>query len=113
MECFCQKRANSQQNSCKIFQTLPESGSMTAEERQKRIGDYLGKVEFASLEELARQVAASVSTVRRDLTVLEAAGALKRTHGGARLIAPPSDEFTFSARDTHQLLEKDAIGRAC
>src|SRR5438552_1569604 len=86
---------------------------MTAEERQKRIGDYLQKVEFASLEELAEHVGASVSTVRRDLTLLEATGGLRRTHGGARLMAPPSDEFIFSARDTHQLTEKEAIGKAC
>jgi DeoR family fructose operon transcriptional repressor len=86
---------------------------MSAEERHKRIADYLQKVEFASLEELAKHVDASVSTVRRDLTTLEATGAMKRTHGGARLLAPPTDEFIFSARDTHQLEEKEAIGRAC
>jgi DeoR/GlpR family transcriptional regulator of sugar metabolism len=28
-------------------------------------------------------------------------------------VAPRSDEFTFSSRDTHQLPEKEAIGRAC
>jgi DeoR family transcriptional regulator, fructose operon transcriptional repressor len=86
---------------------------MQAEERQKRIESYLQKVEFASLEELAKQVDASVSTVRRDLTLLEVTGTLKRTHGGARVIAPRSDEFTFSARDMHQLEEKEAIGKAC
>jgi DeoR/GlpR family transcriptional regulator of sugar metabolism len=86
---------------------------MSAEERHKRIADYLQKVEFASLEELAKHVDASVSTVRRDLTTLEATGAMKRTHGGARLLAPPTDEFTFSSRDTHQLEEKEAIGKAC
>jgi DeoR family fructose operon transcriptional repressor len=86
---------------------------MSAEERHKRIADYLQKVEFASLEELAKHVDASVSTVRRDLTTLEATGSMKRTHGGARLLAPPTDEFTFSARDTHQLEEKEAIGKAC
>ncbi|MGN6555285.1 MAG: DeoR/GlpR family DNA-binding transcription regulator [Verrucomicrobiota bacterium] len=86
---------------------------MQAEERQKHIESYLQKVEFASLEELAKHVDASVSTVRRDLTLLEATGSLKRTHGGARLLAPSSDEFTFSSRDTHQLAEKDAIGKAC
>ena len=86
---------------------------MQAEERQHRIGEYLLKVEFASLEEIARQVDASVSTVRRDLTVLETVGSVRRTHGGARIVAPKSDEFTFSARDTHQLAEKEAIGRAC
>jgi DeoR family fructose operon transcriptional repressor len=86
---------------------------MTAEERKHRIETYLQEVEFASLEELAKHVEASVSTVRRDLTVLEAAGGLKRTHGGARVIAPKTDEFIFSARDTHQLPEKEAIGKAC
>ena len=86
---------------------------MQAEERQQRIGEYLQKVEFASLEEIARQVDASVSTVRRDVTLLEAEGTVRRTHGGARIVAPRTDEFTFSARDTHQLTEKEAIGRAC
>jgi DeoR family transcriptional regulator, fructose operon transcriptional repressor len=86
---------------------------MQAEERQFRIGSYLQKVEFAALDELAREVGASVSTVRRDLAVLETTGTLRRTHGGARLVNPRSDEYTFTARDTHQLAEKEAIGRAC
>ena len=86
---------------------------MHAEERQRRVEEYLQSVEFASLDELAKQVDASVSTVRRDLTILEAAGVLKRTHGGARLLNPKSDEFLFAARDTHQLAEKEAIGKAC
>jgi DeoR family fructose operon transcriptional repressor len=86
---------------------------MQAEERHQRIENYLQKVEFASLEELAKHVSASISTVRRDLTLLETTGTLKRTHGGARLLAPTSDEFAFSARDTHQLEEKDAIGKTC
>lgn len=86
---------------------------MQPEERQHRIESYLQKVEFASLDELAQQVGASVSTVRRDLTALEVGGTVRRTHGGARLVTPRSDEFAFSARDTHQLNEKEAIGRAC
>jgi len=86
---------------------------MTAEERKHRLEACLQKVEFASLEELARHVKTSVSTVRRDLTALEAAGTLRRTHGGARILAPKTDEFAFAARDTHQLSEKEAIGIAC
>ena len=86
---------------------------MQAEERQKRIEEYLLKTEFASLDELSEQVDASVSTVRRDLSLLEVKGTLKRTHGGARLTNPRTDEFTFSTRDTHQLAEKEAIGKAC
>lgn len=86
---------------------------MTAEERKYRIETYLQKVEFASLEELSQHVESSISTVRRDLTALEATGSVRRTHGGARIIAPRTDEFAFSARDAHQLSEKEAIGRAC
>lgn len=86
---------------------------MQPEERQKRIAEYLQKVEFASLDELAEHVDASVSTTRRDLTVLEGGGNIRRTHGGARLLTPQTDEFTFSARNTHQLAEKEAIAKAC
>src|SRR6266550_2240662 len=86
---------------------------MQPEERQHRIAEFLQQVEFASLEEISKHVETSVSTVRRDLSILEAQGNVQRTHGGARIITPKSDEFTFSARDTHQLEEKEAIGRAC
>lgn len=86
---------------------------MQPEERQRRIEEYLQRVEFASLDELSERVDASTSTVRRDLQTLEAKGAVKRTHGGARLTNPRSDEFTFTARDTHQSVEKEAIGRLC
>ena len=85
---------------------------MTSDQRKHRIETYLQRVEFASLEELSHHVGTSVSTVRRDLTSLEAAGNLRRTHGGARIITPKTDEFAFSARDTHQLSEKEAIGKA-
>ena len=86
---------------------------MQPEARQKRIQDFLNRAEFASLEELATEAGVSVSTVRRDVAALEEAGSLRRTHGGARLVNPPSDEFAFSARDSHQLAEKEAIGKAC
>ncbi len=86
---------------------------MQAEERQQRIEEYLQKAEFASLDELAEVVDASVSTVRRDLAVLETSGNYRRTHGGARVLNPRSDEFAFSVRDTHQLAEKEAIARVC
>lgn len=86
---------------------------MHPEVRQVRIEEYLQKVEFASLDELSEHVDASQSTVRRDLSILETKGTVRRTHGGARVVTPRSDEFTFSARDTHQLAEKQAIGLAC
>jgi DeoR family fructose operon transcriptional repressor len=92
-----------------FFQNLPK---MISEERKHRIEEYLQRVEFASLEELSLHVGASISTVRRDLLTLEEDGNLRRTHGGARIVTPKSDEFAFSARDTRQLSEKEAIGKA-
>lgn len=86
---------------------------MQLEERQKRIEEHLLKVEFASLDELSELVDASVSTVRRDVSLMESRGLVCRTHGGARLANPKSDEYAFSTRDTHQLAQKEAIGRAC
>jgi DeoR/GlpR family transcriptional regulator of sugar metabolism len=86
---------------------------MTSEERKHRLESYLQEVEFASLEDLAKHVGSSVSTVRRDLTAMESGGTVKRTHGGARVISPKSDEFTFSVRETRELQAKEAIGRAC
>jgi DeoR/GlpR family transcriptional regulator of sugar metabolism len=86
---------------------------MSPEERQAKLEAYLQKAEFASLEELANQVGASVSTVRRDVTALEARKVVRRTHGGARTLQPKTDEFVFNVRDTHEVAEKEAIGEAC
>lgn len=86
---------------------------MQPEERQKRIEQYLSRVEFASLEELAKHVNASPSTVRRDLNLLEGAGNIRRTHGGACLVNPRPDEYIFAQRETVQLAQKESIGRLC
>lgn len=86
---------------------------MQAEERQLRIEEYLNRAEFCSLEELSKHLGSSISTVRRDLSALEAKGHIRRTHGGARLVQPKSDEYIFNQRDMAQPREKDAIARAC
>jgi len=86
---------------------------MHPEERRKKIETYLQSAEFASLEELAKHVGVSVSTVRRDVAELENGKTIRRTHGGARILQPKTDEFVFNVRDTHEVSEKDAIGVAC
>jgi DeoR family transcriptional regulator, fructose operon transcriptional repressor len=99
---------------CRIFQNIPRSATfMQPEERQAKIEAYVQKAEFASLEELAAHVGASVSTVRRDVDALVANKVVRRTHGGARALQPKSDEFVFNVRDTHQVDEKETIGAAC
>jgi DeoR/GlpR family transcriptional regulator of sugar metabolism len=86
---------------------------MIAEARQVCIEAILQKVGVASLEDLARECGVSVSTVRRDVAQLEAAGTVARTHGGARLVQQKSDEYAFVVRNQRETVEKDAIGRAC
>jgi len=86
---------------------------MQAELRQKLIEEYLEEVEFASLEELSDKVDASLSTVRRDLGILSNNGKIKRTHGGARLTQPPSEEFNFSRRQTVESDGKLRVAERC
>jgi len=86
---------------------------MQQELRKRRIEEYLKEVEFASLEELAERVDASVSTVRRDLITLEETGRIKRTHGGARLMEPLREELVFSTRTDVETEAKRRIARAC
>jgi DeoR/GlpR family transcriptional regulator of sugar metabolism len=86
---------------------------MQAEERYSRIENHLQKVEFSSLDELSEQLDVSVSTIRRDLTSLEKKGNIRRTHGGARIIQPKTDDYVFATRNTRKTDEKEAIGKAC
>ena len=67
---------------------------------------------YATLDELVRVLGVSESTIRRDLEVLDLAGSVKRTHGGAVYAGevrsmPPFDERTGTAA-----AEKRAIGQA-
>lgn len=86
---------------------------MQAELRHKLIEEYLGEVEFASLEELSEKVDASLSTVRRDLGLLSNTGRIRRTHGGARLIQPTKQEFVFTQRQKVESTAKDRVAEVC
>lgn len=55
---------------------------MLAEERRDRLLELVRVQRFASLPELADQLAVSESTVRRDLDQLEEQGTARRIHGG-------------------------------
>ena len=56
---------------------------MSNELRQKQILDMLDKYGAVSVRKLCGTLFVSEATVRRDLSLLESLGALKRTHGGA------------------------------
>lgn len=52
-------------------------------ERQQRVLEMLRERKAMELDELAREVGVSASTIRRDLDALERKGIVERTHGGA------------------------------
>lgn len=51
-------------------------------ERQKKIIDYLQINKIASVEDLAKELKVTETTIRRDLIYLDEQGLVKRTHGG-------------------------------
>lgn len=56
---------------------------MLSAERRKRLVRLVREEGVAQVNELAERLGASASTIRRDLTGLQAEGLLTRTHGGA------------------------------
>src|SRR5271165_4323334 len=62
-----------------------EPGARLAVERDAAIVRKLEENGHASVEALARLLATSTATIRRDLDRLEQAGQLRRVHGGAAL----------------------------
>jgi DeoR family fructose operon transcriptional repressor len=65
----------------------------------------------ASATVLSEELGVSVSTIRRDLGQLAAAGRIARTYGGA-MLAPPALELTLNEKERGFPAEKDAIAAA-
>ena len=85
---------------------------MYAPERHQQIlktARSFGRVEVAGL---ARDLAVTPETVRRDLTALERRGALRRVHGGAIPVERLGFEPGVADREGHAAREKDLIARA-
>ena len=85
---------------------------MYAEERQQYIAGLArinGRVDVA---ELSAELSVTSETVRRDLTVLERQGVLRRVHGGAIPIERLGFEPALAARSAVMTAEKDRIAKA-
>ncbi len=85
---------------------------MLAETRRRQLLDLIAQQGHATLEELVRSLGVSESTVRRDLEVLDLAGSVKRTHGGAILPGELRAMPAFDDRATTAAAEKRSIGLA-
>lgn len=85
---------------------------MYAPERHQQILETAranGRVEVAGL---ARDLAVTPETVRRDLTALERRGVLRRVHGGAIPVERLGIEPGVADRESHAAGEKERIARA-
>lgn len=85
---------------------------MLVEERRQRVLDLVSFRGFVSLGDLAREIQASESTIRRDLDFWNQHGVLKRTHGGAIFLGDGATLPALEERSTRQLDEKRAMARA-
>jgi DeoR family transcriptional regulator, fructose operon transcriptional repressor len=90
---------------------------MLKNERHKEILRQLLRDGEVTVERLAERFATSSATIRRELTYLEGAGLLRRTHGGAIQVEPMLYEpfrrvSSFRPQEQMQAAEKRRIGLA-
>lgn len=85
---------------------------MSAKElRHQQVLEILREQGRAGVAELRERLGVTDMTIRRDLELLEADGALKRFHGGAALAAGSSYEPPFASRERTNADAKRAIAR--
>lgn len=84
---------------------------MYAEERQGEIARQARAQGRVDVAELASSFAVSLETVRRDLTVLERAGVLRRVHGGAMPAGRLRHEPELAVRAAERLPQKRRIAQ--
>lgn len=85
---------------------------MLAEQRRQRVLDLVSRQGIVSLEDLAKAIDKSESTVRRDLDYWDKQGVLKRTRGGAIYVGDGTALPALDDRTASQTEEKRLIARA-
>jgi DeoR family transcriptional regulator, fructose operon transcriptional repressor len=85
---------------------------LLAEQRRDRLLELVRLRRFASLPELADQLAVSESTVRRDLDQLEEQGAARRIHGGVLYTGVSPKLPHFDVQQPAEWEKKKAIAAA-
>jgi len=85
---------------------------MYAEERQQHIVGLARADGRVDVTELAAELQVTSETVRRDLTILERQGVLRRVHGGAIPVERLGFEPALAARNAVMTAEKDRIAKA-
>ncbi|MEN8907522.1 MAG: DeoR/GlpR family DNA-binding transcription regulator [Clostridiales bacterium] len=81
------------------------------EERKAKIVEYIKKHSSESVQQLAKKFGVSESTIRRDLTELEEAKYIKRTHGGAVKLEVVNYEPSYNEKEVKFAKEKECIAK--
>ena len=88
----------------------PAEPGLLVEERRRRICDLLHEHGRVTVDALVRRFGTSAVTIRMDLTALERAGELVRTHGGA-LLRRDDEDPPLAVKQTQHHAEKVRIAR--
>jgi len=86
-------------------------GRLLPHERHLRILEQARARSRVEVSALAEELEVTTETIRRDLSILERQGQLRRVHGGAVHVQRLGYEPTVSARREHQASQKSRIGR--
>jgi len=84
---------------------------MNINERHAEIITILQRTPYVTVEYLAEKLYISPSSIRRDLTILEAQGLVRRTHGGVSLVVTDNLDVPFAMRVKENVAEKKDIAR--
>ncbi|MBE7025365.1 MAG: DeoR/GlpR transcriptional regulator, partial [Ruminococcaceae bacterium] len=85
---------------------------MLKNEREREIINILkSENRFITVKELCKELYASESSIRRDLTSLENRGVIKKAYGGAELITNFSNVISFNKRYHHNIEGKKIIAK--
>ena len=88
----------------------PSERGLLIEERRRRICELLREEGRVTVDALAARFGTSQVTIRADLSLLESAGALTRTHGGA--LAVPEADQSLNVKQLQHHAEKVRIAEA-
>jgi DeoR/GlpR family transcriptional regulator of sugar metabolism len=92
--------------------TPPAGATVPADERRRLTAEQLKDHGSVSVAALGERFGISHMTARRDLSALERQGVARRTHGGAVLPGPSSEEDAFTQRLEVQVAAKERLAAA-
>ena len=78
-------------------------------QRENEILNILKEKEYTTVNELSTLLFTSPSSIRRDLTILENQGKVKRSHGGVSLLDPNMINLPFALRLKNNRQQKSAL----